>query len=78
MVFLAVGMGQNQRETGKARTLRVRKTTARDRNAIILLYETGLWTMQEIADKWNVTQPRVSQIIHDTYNEKGAVQNALK
>jgi hypothetical protein len=29
--------------------------------------------MQELADLWLISQPRVSQIVHDTYNEQAAL-----
>lgn len=41
----------------------------KDRIAIRTLYEEGNWTQQELADMFNVSQPRISMIINDTLGE---------
>lgn len=56
---------------------RTRKTSARDRASISLLYATGWWTMRDLAERFGITSGRVSQIVNDTYNEAGAVAHDL-
>lgn len=57
--------------------IRTRKTSARDRASIILLYSTGHWTMRDLADLFNITSGRVSQIVNDTYSEVGRIAHEL-
>ena len=63
-----------QAMTAKCRT---RKTTARDRGSIMLLYSTGWWSMRDLGALFNITSGRVSQIVNDTYGEAGAVAHDL-
>ena len=59
-------MGENQPSDRK---LRVRKLTIDDRLAICELYNLGTFTMEKLAEMFGVSQPRVSQIVRDTYGE---------
>jgi DNA-directed RNA polymerase sigma subunit (sigma70/sigma32) len=59
-----------------SRRSRNRKTTLKIRRAIILLYDSGEWTMRELADKFKVSAPRICQIVNDTYGEKEAINYA--
>ena len=59
-------MGQNQ---PSSRKLRVRKLSIDDRIAICELYNLGTFTMEKIGEMFGVSQPRVSQIVRDTYGE---------
>jgi len=52
-----------------SRKSRNRILTMKDRIAIRTLYEEGNWTQQELADMFNVSQPRISMIINDTLGE---------
>ena len=52
---------------------RTRKTDIKTRQAIILLYQNGGWTMRELADKFKVSAPRIHQIVNDTYGEREAI-----
>ena len=47
-------------ETVKTRT---RKTDIKSRKAIFNLYETGEWSMRELANKFEISVPRVCQIV---------------
>jgi DNA-binding Lrp family transcriptional regulator len=51
------------------RMKRVRKLDLKSRRAIAILYKTGEWTMRDLADKFQVSAPRICQIINDTYGE---------
>ncbi len=44
---------------------RVRKTTVKDRKAIVSLYETGEWTYKELSIKFSISIPRVCQIVKE-------------
>ncbi len=59
-------MGENQPSDRK---LRVRKLTIDDRLAICELYNLGTFTMEKLGEMFGVSQPRVSQIVRDTYGE---------
>ncbi len=59
-------MGQNQ---PSVRKLRERKLSLDDRIAICELYNLGTFTMEKIGEMFGVSQPRVSQIVRDTYGE---------
>ena len=52
---------------------RNRILSLKDRRAIIQLYERGGWTMQQLADLFSVSQPRISQLVNDTYGERGSL-----
>ena len=49
--------------------LRNRKTTLKDRLAIVDLYKTGNWTYSELAKKFEISIPRVCQIVKE-YREQ--------
>lgn len=63
---LAQNMSQ---DTQSERKLRHRKLSEKDRIAITELYGLGIHTMTEIAEMFNVSQPRISQIVNDSYGE---------
>ena len=44
---------------------RFRKTDPRLRKYIAEMYFSGEWTMKEIAEQFQITQPRVSQIVKE-------------
>lgn len=44
---------------------RVRKTDLRTREAISSMYETGEWSMRELAEKFDISIPRVCQIVKE-------------
>ena len=46
------------------------KLTADDKDMIIILWDTGKWTQQQLADKFNVHKTRVNHLIKNTYNER--------
>lgn len=48
---------------------RVRKTDLKSREAISSLYETGEWSMRELAEKFGVSVPRVCQIVKEYRTE---------
>lgn len=56
-------------DTQSERKLRHRKLSEKDRIAIAELYGLGIHTMNEIAEMFNVSQPRISQIVNDSYGE---------
>ena len=74
---------QNRRAVHRARPkaramkCRTRKTDAKRRASIVLLYSTGWWTMRGLADLFNISSGRVSQIVNDNYNEAGRVAHDL-
>tara|TARA_R100001086_G_C11732181_1_gene230023 strand:- start:285 stop:485 length:201 start_codon:yes stop_codon:yes gene_type:complete len=55
----------------KIRFNRVRKLTLEQRKMICDLYESGNYTMVAIAEMFGISQPRVSQIVNNTYSEMG-------
>ena len=55
--------------TPSDRKLRNRKLTISDRIAICEIYNLGIYTMTEIGNIFSVSQPRISQIVRDTYGE---------
>jgi DNA-binding MarR family transcriptional regulator len=55
------------------RKSRVRKLTLKQRNLICELYKSGDWTMKELSEQFDVSIPRVSQIVNNYYGE--LVQN---
>lgn len=44
---------------------RVRKTDTKSRKAIFSLYQTGEWSMRELANKFEISIPRVCQIVKE-------------
>ena len=54
---------------------RHRVLSIKDRIAILTLYDGGGWTMKELGLMFAVSQPRISQIVNDTYGERTAVQH---
>jgi len=48
---------------------RVRKLDMKQRDAIRLLYESGSWTMTKLAEQFDVSVPRISQIVNNYYDE---------
>ncbi len=57
-----------------SRNLRTRKLTRNVRIAICELYEFGTHTMTEIGIIFGVSQPRISQIVRDTYGEMKQIE----
>tara|TARA_R100000900_G_scaffold1326_2_gene2829 strand:- start:1792 stop:1992 length:201 start_codon:yes stop_codon:yes gene_type:complete len=55
----------------KIRFNRVRKLTLEQRKMICDLYESRNYTMVAIAEMFGISQPRVSQIVNNTYSEMG-------
>tara|TARA_Y100001973_G_C5207316_1_gene342521 strand:- start:6548 stop:6733 length:186 start_codon:yes stop_codon:yes gene_type:complete len=51
------------------RKSRVRKLTLKQRNLICELYKSGDWTMKELSKQFDVSIPRVSQIVNNYYGE---------
>tara|TARA_R110000824_G_scaffold75627_2_gene191809 strand:- start:1593 stop:1778 length:186 start_codon:yes stop_codon:yes gene_type:complete len=43
--------------------IRKRKTDLKSRQAIVTLYQTGDWSMSELAKKFEISIPRVCQIV---------------
>tara|TARA_R110000824_G_scaffold51202_3_gene142997 strand:- start:370 stop:555 length:186 start_codon:yes stop_codon:yes gene_type:complete len=43
--------------------IRKRKTDLKSRKAIVSLYDTGDWAMSELAKKFEISIPRVCQIV---------------
>ena len=56
------------------RRLRKRKLTPKQRMDIIELYDSRLLTMLEISKIYEVSQPRISQIINNNYGERDALE----
>lgn len=44
---------------------RSRKTDEKTRRAIVNMYQTGDWTMPELAEKFEISVPRVCQIVKE-------------
>ena len=44
---------------------RVRKTDTKSRKAIFSLYQTGEWSMRELANKFEISIPRVWQMVKE-------------
>jgi len=40
-----------------------------------MLYDSGEWTMRELADKFKVSAPRICQIVNDTYGEREVIED---
>ena len=57
----------------KIRHTRKRKLSLKDRRAIYFLYQSGEWTMKHLASRFGVSQPRICQIVNDSYGELEAV-----
>ena len=55
------------------RRLRTKVLDPKDRRAIIDLYRSGDWTMKSLAERFGVSQPRISQIVNNTYGEHAAL-----
>ena len=55
----------------KVRLNRVRKLTLEQRRMICDLYRSGNYTMVSIAEMFDISQPRVSQIVNNVYFELG-------
>jgi len=55
----------------KVRLNRVRKLTLEKRRMICDLYKSGNYTMVAIAEMFDISQPRVSQIVNNVYLELG-------
>ena len=55
----------------KIRLNRVRKLTLEQRRMICDLYASGNYTMVAIAEMFDISQPRVSQIVNNVYLELG-------
>lgn len=53
----------------EVRKTRIRKLDLKDRRAIAILYKSGEWTMRELASRFEVSAPRICQIITDYYGE---------
>ena len=56
-------------EDNMQRAIRNKKLSAKDRLAIIDLYNTGSYSMAELGKMFNVHKSRISHIVNDTYNE---------
>jgi len=44
---------------------RVRKTDPKTRELIFIMYDTGAWSMTQIADLFQISVPRVCQIVKE-------------
>lgn len=53
---------------------RTRKLTVEQRIEIRRLYSLDCFTMVKLADMFDISQPRVSQIVNDVYGEFGVVE----
>ncbi len=40
------------------------------KRALLQMYETGVWTQAELAELFNCSPGRVSQLVNDVYGEK--------
>lgn len=58
------------------RKVRTRKLTPKDRISIHILYDTGNYTYQELADRFGVHKTRIAHIIKDTYGEMDSVRSS--
>ena len=47
------------------RRTRTRKTDLKSRKAIASMYQTGDWSMRELAEKFDISIPRVCQIVRE-------------
>jgi DNA-directed RNA polymerase specialized sigma subunit len=48
---------------------RTRKLTIEQRIELVKLYHSGDFTMVELGRRYGISQPRVSQIVNNVYNE---------
>ena len=58
----------------KTRKNRTRKLTVEQRFELVKLYQSGDFTMVELGKRYGISQPRVSQIVNNVYNELEVVE----
>lgn len=57
------------------RQIRTKKLTSKDRMVIQDMYESGKYTMSELAKVFGVHKSRISHIVNDTYGEMAVINS---